>query len=179
MTCLGRHSYIGGLWYKIYKNPFITVNVLNVLKIYYTPVWKTVCIMLRGLASVRLTVIFFVSSKLLLQFTFYQAETWFIVRPWCGKRIFFRGYSPPNISRVMSLWQFLQTSFPANSYSWHPINLKLGLWLDHGVEQRIFFRDYSPPNVSRVTSLWHFFVNFSFPANSSYSLHPMKRKLDL
>ena len=43
------------------------------------------------------------------------------------QRILFWGYSPPNISRVMPLWKFQLTSFPANSYSLHPIKLKLDL----------------------------------------------------
>ena len=34
--------------------------------------------------GVRPSVNFFVSGKLLQQFTSDQAETWYIVRPWCG-----------------------------------------------------------------------------------------------
>ena len=51
---------------------------------FYTLVWKTGRIMNRGMASVRLYVNFFVSGELLLQFTSDQAETWYIIRPWCG-----------------------------------------------------------------------------------------------
>ena len=41
---------------------------------------------------------------------------------------------------------------------------------------KISFRGYSPPNISRVMPL-KISVDFSFPANSSYSLHPIKLKL--
>ena len=44
------------------------------------------------------------------------------------------------------------------------------------MEQRILFWGYSPPNISRDVPL-KISVNFSFPAYSSYSLHPIKLNL--
>ena len=46
------------------------------------------------------------------------------------------------------------------------------------MEQRILFRGYSPPNINICATL-KFFLNSSFPANSSYSLQPIKLKLDI
>ena len=40
-----------------------------------------------------------------------------------------------------------------SSYSFHPIQLKLHVQLDHDVEQRILFQGYSAPNISRVMPL--------------------------
>ena len=40
---------------------------------------------------------------------------------------------------------FLVFWLTKSSYSLHPIKLKLGLYLDHDVEQRILFWGYSPP----------------------------------
>ena len=48
---------------------------------------------------------------------------------------------------------FSRLSFPANSYSLHPMKLNLDLELDHDVEQHILFQGYSPPNISRVIPL--------------------------
>ena len=67
-----------------------------------------------------------------------------------------------------------------SSYSLHPVKLKLHVQLDHDVEQCVLFRGYSPPSISRVKPLRKFIlINFLFPAKSSYSLHPIKLKLDL
>ena len=41
------------------------------------------------------------------------------------------------------------------------------------------FRGYSPPNTNRVMPLCKFLYFFVLQANSSYSLHPIKLKLDL
>ena len=65
-----------------------------------------------------------------------------------------------------------------SSYSLHLIKLKLHVQLDHDVEQRVLFRVYSPPNI-RVKPLRKYLINFLFPAKSTYSLHPIKLKLDL
>ena len=46
------------------------------------------------------------------------------------------------------------------------------------MEQRILFRGYSPPNISSYAPL-KISVDFSFPANSSYSLHQIKLKLGI
>ena len=51
--------------------------------------------------------------------------------------------------------------------------------LDHDVEQCILFQGYSPPNISKGYATLKISVNFSFPANSSCSLHLIKLKLDL
>ena len=51
-------------------------------KSFYMPVWK------KGLyvtgSGVHLSVNFLISGQLLLQFTSDNAETWYIVRSWCG-----------------------------------------------------------------------------------------------
>ena len=70
-----------------------------------------------------------VSSQLLLQFTSDQAETWYIVRPWCG-----------------------------------------AVHIVSGLQATKCLQSYAPLKIS---------VNFSFPVNSSYILHPIKLKLHL
>ena len=78
--------------------------------------------------GIRPSVNFFVSGKLLLQFTSDQAETWYIVRPWCGAAHIVLGlqstkyqqsYAPLKIS--------VDFLFLANFYSLHPIKLKFDL----------------------------------------------------
>ena len=57
----------------------------------------------------------------------------------------------------------VRTLFPDNSYSFHPIVLKLGGQLDHEVIQCILFRDYSTPN--KVISFLTIFQTFLFLDN--------------
>ena len=97
----------------------------------------------------------FVSGELLLQLTFDQAKTWFIVRSWYGAVHIVSRLQSPNISRVMPLWKFLYF-VSGFSYSLYLIKLKLDLKLDHDVEQCILFGVYSPPYISRAMPLWKF-----------------------
>ena len=46
------------------------------------------------------------------------------------------------------------------------------------VEQRILFQGYNPTNISSYAPLQSL-VDISFLVNSSYSLHPIKLKLDV
>ena len=124
----------------------------------------------------------FVSEYLLLQFTSYQAEASYKVRPWCSavhivsmlqSTKYLEGYAPLKI--------FVNILFPANSFRLYPIKLKHDIKLDHDVEQHILFRGHCPPNINRVMPLWKSVhlsvppsVSFSFPDNFSFNLHPTK-----
>ena len=61
-------------------------------------------------------------------------------------------------------------AFLANfSYSLHPIKLKLVFQLDHDVEQHIFFFEFTVHQMLAEVCPLKISVNFSFPANYSYS----------
>ena len=66
---------------------------------------------------------------------------------------YFEATALQNINSYARLKIFVNISFPANSYSLHPIDLKLHIEIDHAVEQRILYRGFSPPNIYRVTPL--------------------------
>ena len=58
------------------------------------------------------------------------------------------------LTELRPLKIFVTISFPANSsYSLHPIDLKLDIYIDHDVEQRRLLRGYSPPSIIRFMHL--------------------------
>ena len=75
------------------------------------------------------------------------------VRPSVHKLFHFRLTPPTLYQNYAALKIIINFSFLANSYSSHPIQLKIDLFLDHGVEQNILFQGYSTLNINRVIPL--------------------------
>ena len=93
------------------------------------------------------------------------------------QQVLFRGYSPPNISRVEPLWKCLLIfGFQLNPptvyirSSWNLICSKTMMW-----SSAYCFKVTVHQILAELNPFENFY--FLFPAKSSYSLHPNKPKL--